>query len=132
MKSSLTVASIKGLIDFLPLLQNKEADFTRIGIWGEMPSRVSAATAGNLYQYLYNSGFVLEEFEWMLWSDEAITFEEEREKLRNADIETIQKILTTHMLAGRINEGHYDSIIENGFLADVIKRLKDIFDNDGL
>ncbi len=126
MNSHLSAGSIQGLIDFLPLLQNKEAGFMRIGIWGDMSSRVSAATARSLYQYLYNSGFVLDDFDWMAWSDEALSYEEQREKLQQADAETIQKIITTHMRADRFNEGHYDSIIENGFLADVVQRLKDI------
>lgn len=126
MNNSLSAASVEGLIRFLPLLLHKDADFTRIGIWGDMSSRVSAATARDLYQFLYNSGFVLDHFDWMAWSDEALAYEEDREKLQTADVETLQKIITTHMRADRLNEGHYDSIIENGFLADVVKRLKEI------
>lgn len=115
---------IKGLLAFLPSLQNQEASFTRIGYWGDMTSRVSASTARNLFQYLYKHGFVLEHFDWMSWSNEALSYEEDRAKLATADLGTLHKIITTHIRADHFNEGHYDAILENGFLAAILERIK--------
>ncbi len=118
--------TIRGLLVFLPLLQHPDADFIRIGYWGDMTSRVSGATAKNVYQYLFNNGFVLGDFDWEAWSEQALSFEQNRHTLQNADLPTLYKILTVHMRADRLMEGHFDSIIENGFLADVLERMKDI------
>ncbi|QHT68311.1 hypothetical protein GXP67_17520 [Rhodocytophaga rosea] len=118
--------AIQGLLRFLPLLQNHEAVYDRIGYWGDMTSRVSATTARDLFQYLYRHGFILENFDWMQWSDHALAFEEDRSKLSTADLPTLYKIITTHIRADRFTEGHYDSILENGFLADVLLRFKEI------
>jgi hypothetical protein len=126
-----TPESIKGLLEFLPMLQNTDPDFSRIGYWGDMSSRVSALTARNFYQYLYNNGFVLKDFNWEAWSDEALSYMEDRQKLRNADMQTLYKIITTHMRADQFIEGHYDAIIENGFLSDVLERMKQISEYAG-
>jgi hypothetical protein len=118
--------AIKGLLEFLPLLQNTTPEYSRIGYWGDMSSRVSASTAKNLFQYLHNNGFVLKDFDWEAWSDEAVSYLEDRQKLQTAEISTLVKIITTHLHADQFVEGHYDAIIENGFLADVLARIKDI------
>lgn len=118
--------SIRGLLSFLPLLQNQETVFSRIGYWGDISSRVSTATARNLFQYLYQHGFVLENFDWMQWSEQALAFEEDPARLAMADLPTLYKIITTHIRADQYNEGHYDSILENGFLAHVLARMKEI------
>ncbi len=118
--------AIKGLLAFLPLLQNTSADFSRIGYWGDMNSRVSAATARNLFQYLHNNGFVLENFNWEAWGDEAMTYMDNRQKIKQADLITLYKIITAHLLADRVIEGHYDSLLENGFLADILGRIQEI------
>jgi hypothetical protein len=116
--------AIKELLAFLPLLQNTSPDFLRIGYWGDMSSRVSAATARDFFQYVYNHGFVLKDFDWQAWSDEAVSYLENRQKLKTADMGTLLKIITAHMRADHIVEGHYDAILENGFLADVLERIK--------
>jgi hypothetical protein len=118
--------AIKGLLAFLPLLRNTSPDFSRIGYWGDMSSRVSAATARNFFQYVYNNGFVLKDFDWEAWSDEAVSYMENRQKLKMADMGTLYKIITTHIRADQFTEGHYDAIIENGFLADVLERMKEL------
>jgi hypothetical protein len=118
--------AVKGLVAFLPLLQNTSPDFSRIGYWGDMSSRVSTATARNFFQYVYNHGFVIKDFNWEAWTDEAVSYLENRQKLKTADMGTLYKIITTHIKADQFIEGHYDAIIENGFLADVLERIKEI------
>lgn len=118
--------AIQGLLAFLPLLQHPSPDYSRIGYWGDMTSRVSAATARDLFQYLYNNGFVLKDFDWEAWSDKGVSYMENRQKLQTADMNTLHKIITTHLRADRFVEGHYDVIIENGFLADILERMKEL------
>lgn len=118
--------AIKGLLEFLPLLQNTSPEYSRIGYWGDMSSRISTSTARDLFQYLHNNGFVLKDFDWEAWSDEAVTYLENRQKLQTADISTLYQIITTHLRADQFVEGHYDAIIENGFLADVLARMEQL------
>jgi hypothetical protein len=116
--------AVRGLLSFLPALENTEPDFTRNGYWSEFLSVVSTRTAQDLYRYLYENGFVLPDFDWQAWGGEALVYLDEREKLQAAGWDTLYKLLTTHLRADRTNEGHYDAILENGFLRDVLRRMK--------
>ncbi len=120
--------AVRGLLAFLPALQNTEREFTRNGYWSEMSSIVSTATAQNLFRYLYDNGFVLPEFDWMAWSEQALSYLDDRDKLRLADWQTLYQLLTTHIRADRFTEGHYDAIIENGFLRDVLTRMQELME----
>ncbi len=110
------------LLQFLPALQNQEPLYWRVGAWGDMPSVVSTETARNLLSYLYDH-MLLAGFDWMAWQNEAIGYLDYRIRLETADLLTIQKLLTTHIRADRLSEGHYDSILENGFLRDVLEQV---------
>lgn len=118
--------AIQGLLAFLPQLENQQTEYLRIGFWGDMTSRVSTETARNLYAYLYKHGFVLPGFDWQAWNEEALAYQQDRHLLQTADLETLYNILTAHLRADHFSEGHYDSILENGFLADVIRRIKEV------
>ena len=124
---SLKTDAVTGLLTFLPLLRNTSPDFSRIGYWGDMSSRVSAQTARDFYQYVYNNGFILIDFDWQAWGDEAVSYMEDRKKLNTADMATLYKLITAHMRADHFVEGHYDAIIENGFLGDVLHRMQEIY-----
>lgn len=113
----------RGLLAFLPALRNREPDFWRVGAWGDMPSTVSTDTAKSLLRYIYDHNLLLEDFDWMAWQDEAIAHLDYRLRLETADLPTLQKLLTAHIRADRFSEGHYDAILENGFLRDLLERL---------
>jgi|GEM_PF-2316502 len=121
------------LLQFLPALQNREPLYWRVGAWGDMPSVVSATTARDLRAYV-EQHFLLTDFDWQAWQEEALAYQDYRIRLETADLLTIQKILTAHLRAGRVVEGHYDSVLENGFLRDVLERIAvlmgDIVENE--
>jgi hypothetical protein len=111
-----------GLLQFLPALQNREPLYWRVGTWGDMPSVVSTDTARRLLTYLHEN-IVLPDFDWQAWQDQAIGYLDYRIRLETADLPTLRKLLTAHVRADRFAEGHYDSILENGFLRDVLERV---------
>ena len=113
----------RGLLAFLPALRNRTPDFWRVGAWGDMTSVVSTETAQSLLKYIYGHGLLLEDFDWMAWQEEALAYLDYRIRLETADLPTLQKLLTAHIRADRLTEGHYDAMLENGFLRDLLERL---------
>lgn len=113
----------QGLLAFLPALQNREPLYWRVGAWGDMPSVVSHEVARTLHAYLHTYMLLPEPFDWMNWQAEALAYHDQRELLHTADLPTLRKILTTHLRADRLVEGHYDALLENGFLRDVLEQV---------
>lgn len=116
--------AVTGLLAFLPALENTEPEYIRNGYWSEFMSVVSTRTAQDLFRYLYDNGFVLPGFDWQAYGQEALSYLDEREKLQTAGWDTLYKLLTAHLLADRTNQGHYEAILENGFLRDILRRMQ--------
>lgn len=77
---------------------------------------------------LRNEGFVTSSFDWAEWRQEAQSYVDDPEKLKSADLATIQKLLTTHVRLDRFNGGHFAEMIENGHIVAVLDRLDEIRD----
>ncbi len=116
--------AVRGLLAFLPALENTEPHYLRNGYWSEMYSVVSAPMARDLFRYLYDHRFVLENFDWQSWGETALSYMDDRQKVQTAGWHTLYLLLTTHISAERGKAGHYDEILENGFLRDVLRRMK--------
>jgi hypothetical protein len=116
--------AVRGLLAFLPALENTEPHYLRNGYWSEMYSVVSAPVARDLFRYLYDHRFVLENFDWQSWGETALSYMDDRQKVQTAGWHTLYLLLTTHISAERGKAGHYDEILENGFLRDVLRRMK--------
>ncbi len=116
--------AVQGLLAFLPALENTDPHYLRNGYWSEMYSVVSAPVARDLFRYLYDHRFVLENFDWQSWGETALSYMDDRQKVQTAGWHTLYLLLTTHISAERGKAGHYDEILENGFLRDVLRRMK--------
>ena len=116
--------AVKGLLAFLPALENTEPHYLRNGYWSEMYSIVSAPVARDLFRYLRDHGFVLPDFDWESWGEPALSYLDDRQKLQTAGWHTLYLLLTTHVRAEQIKPGHHDEILENGFLRDVLRRMQ--------
>ena len=116
--------AVRGLLAFLPALENTEPNYLRNGYWSEMYSVVSAPVARDLFRYLRDHCFVLADFDWESWGERALSYMDDRQKLQTAGWHTLYLLLTTHTSAERIKPGHHDEILENGFLRDVLRRMK--------
>lgn len=78
---------------------------------------------------LYQNGWIIE-FNWPEFQDEAIQYYQHPDLLDSADIETLRKLLTLNVRKDRFCEGHLADMIENGHIAAILKRLRDISNGD--
>lgn len=76
----------------------------------------------NFIKTLYHENFIIA-FDWVTWQNEA-TFVNDPQLLNLADIDTLQKLLTTHVRKERFCNGHLAAVSKNGQLLAILKRLK--------
>jgi len=122
---------IDALVEFLPWF---EAEGASAGKWTPMQERDGCFTLPMfnfspemeaLEQTLYRYGWVAK-FAWPDWQDEAARLLGSPEALRTADVETLQKLLTTHVRKERFCEGHLVAMFECGHIAAILRRLKEL------
>ena len=70
----------------------------------------------------------MEEFDWMAWGAEARRYVDEPRELETADLDTIQKLITTHVRSDRFSEGHLRSMTVDGHIARILRRLETLTD----
>ena len=77
-------------------------------------------------QILYANDWVTPKFDWGEWQDVAEEYVDSPEKIKSADVVTVQKLLTTHVRKDRFCDGHLASMFENGHIVALLRRLKEI------
>jgi hypothetical protein len=73
---------------------------------------------------LYRCNFI-QEFDWIS-SDECEKYQKDPHLIGDINLETIIKLLTTHVRADRFVSGHLVSVIDNGHLLKILQRLAEI------
>lgn len=86
--------------------------------------------ARQFIEALYENGWVVD-FDWPSWQDEAITYVRSPDKVASADLETIRKLLTTHVRKDRFCEGHLASMVKNGHVGALLRRLGELCPKTG-
>jgi len=66
------------------------------------------------------------DFDWTIWQQQAGEFINYPERVKTADLATIQKLLTTHVRAERFCSGHLAHTIQTGHLLVILNRLAEI------
>ncbi|GAK55508.1 Alr3803 protein [Candidatus Vecturithrix granuli] len=128
----ITQEGIDRLVAFLPLLSAPNA---RHGTYPDVvknnndnllyiPSILSE-TASEFVQACYEEGFV-QPFDWGEWSERHKDELNSAAFIDGADLTTIVKLLTTHIRADRFCDGHLLSMLEDGSIAKILKRLEHI------
>lgn len=122
----ITVHSIDKLLKFLPIFEQGGYEFAK---------RRCEADPFHYYNYseeviqfeqtLYNEGFIIP-FDWVKWQDEAERLVSDPNALRAADLETLQKLLTTHVRKERFCEGHLAAMLREHHITAILLRLKEI------
>lgn len=51
------------------------------------------------------------------------------ETLLHADFETLRRLITTHVRTNRFVEGHWDDLLQNGYLTEFMRRLQILYNN---
>ena len=71
---------------------------------------------------LYSAGLVTE-FDWMKWTHQAQRYVDQAHLIENADLLTLQKLITTHVRNDRFCDNHLSAMIKNGHMAAILLRL---------
>ena len=76
------------------------------------------------------NGFMID-FRWSAWQENAERLYENPELLKTADLDTLRKLLTTHVRKERFSEGHFAGMIRCGQIKAILARLAEIRANGG-
>ena len=115
--SPVTGKQIDAILPFLE--QFEEAGFSD-GTWhnepGVMPWFNYDEAVVEFEQILYANDWVTPKVDWVEWQDVAEEYVDSPEKIKSADVVTVQKLFTTHVRKDRFCEGHLASMFENGHI----------------
>lgn len=130
----ITTKQIDAIVPFLEPFERKDFEFAT---WN--PPRNEDGTAvislDNMWRLseqaqeftaaLYENGWIAD-FDWPSWQDEAVKYVGSAEKMASADLETIRRLLTTHVRKDRFCDGHLAAMFENGHITALLRRLKEL------
>jgi hypothetical protein len=124
--ANITPENIDRVLAFLPEIEDKgEALFRVDQSVSMLDPYLYDAVVDRLVDALYAGGFV-EPFDWPGWQDRAKEYVDHPDLLASADLEILQKLLTTHVRKERFCSGHLAAMIRCGHLTAVLKRLAEI------
>jgi glyoxylase-like metal-dependent hydrolase (beta-lactamase superfamily II) len=85
---------------------------------------------GDFYEALYDAGLIVE-FDWEQWTDRAQEFVECPDLIRDADLDTLRRLLTTHVRNDRFCDGHLRSMVLSGHIVAILARLQALVEDSG-
>jgi hypothetical protein len=117
---------LAAVVHHLPVLARPELVF---GEWrtppGQMPYVVYSPEA---LAFMEDVAKLMLVFDWIAWKEQAWIYIEDPQRLTQADLLTLRKLLTTHLCAERFNEGHLLQMYLDGHLTALLQRLADVSD----
>ena len=131
LQKTITAESIDKVLKFLPVFEKKGYSFSK---WegGKTENGISSFPfcsynkEVSVFQHiLYEEGFIVD-FDWPNWQEEAERYYQQPKLLDQADLETICRLLTTHVRKDRFCEGHLACMLRDGHIAAILHRLKEI------
>ncbi len=130
--SLVTTDGIRRLLSFLPLLSEpgaKHGDGPNFEPAGKntvayIPAMISE-TAENFVQACEDEHFV-QPFDWHAWSKRHQAELNDAAFIASSDMTMIVKMLTTHIRANRFCDGHLLTMLNDGIIVQILKRLNQI------
>ncbi len=121
--------TIEQIDAILPFLAEFESPQLSAGEWVHNPGTFGYVDYSEVVRRfraaLDRHGWIVS-FDWPGWSQEARSYTDSPEKLAMADLDTIQKLFTTHIRAERFCEGHLASVVKSGHITALLRRLAEI------
>jgi len=128
----ITGHSIDKVLKFLPILEQEGYKFCEWDNVTKSEDDVLCIPSCNynkevirFEKALYEEGFIIP-FNWSKWQDEANRFVSDHNAIKTADLETLQKLLTTHIRKERFCEGHLAAMLRENHITAILQRLKKI------
>lgn len=123
-------ADIAAVLKFLPIFEKPGFEFS-VERGGErqpdgvitMPYVELSGAASHFYTALNEHGFILKDFAWPDWQYHAQLYVSDPSALETADLETLCKLLTTHVRKDRFCDGHLAQMFECGHLTQILRRM---------
>jgi hypothetical protein len=123
-----TAAQIEAVLKHLPILTKPNPSVSQ---WHsserkdgviEMPREEHSAEISQLLSDLYENCFVVD-FDWPSWETSARGYVEDAERLKTASLDTLQRLLTTHVRKDKFCEGHFSEMVRCGHIRAILERL---------
>ncbi|MHB2018685.1 MAG: DUF6508 domain-containing protein [Candidatus Xenobia bacterium] len=116
-----------GIVGFLQTFEHAEF---RAAEWiqppaGQMPYLRYHDTVNRFVAALYEHGWVDPTFNWTAWHG-ARQYVFDPELLKQADVETLRRLLTTHVRQERFVEGHLANLFDQGYIVAILRRLREL------
>ncbi|MWV43333.1 hypothetical protein GRF59_06775 [Paenibacillus sp. HJL G12] len=124
---NITVTEIKRLLQYLEFFEGPADTFYQeVNGWRCETDQVLA-----FRKALGDTGFLMV-FDWGAWIREHEVFRElDRdigEYIKNADLETLRKLVTSYLRGDRFNEGLFLTIVINGNMKQILWRLRQLME----
>ncbi len=130
---AITPDHVRALLKYLPYFERRGQSFgAPPGVSMEKGSglitpAVLSWRASAFVKTCYDNGFV-QGFDWPKWQNEAARLlRDEGEFFRTANLDTLVKLLTTHIRKDRFVDGHLLCVMESGHIGRILRRLRDLF-----
>ncbi len=122
----ITPDGLDRILAFMPIFERPSASLYEVRPdLSMMDPYVYAPEFTQFIQGLYRENLVID-FNWVAWKDEAAKYLKNSSQINSADLETLQKLITTHVRADRFNSGHLAQMVESGHILAILRRLATI------
>lgn len=121
-----TVEALDHVLAYLPLFKRKAHELYKVDVETSLFDPYSYGRGVQQFiNILHEESFIVP-LDWGTWQETAREYMDQPEKLQTADLEAIQKLLTTHVQAERFSSGHFANVIANGHILAILNRLAEI------
>jgi len=119
------------LLGFLPVFEYPDAapgewaGGERTGKVMSMPRLDYEREARKLMKVLDEDGWTVE-FDWPAWQSKASYYYRHPERLSDAPLPTLRRLLTVHARQDRLQEGHFAAMIGGGHMLEILRRIAEL------
>jgi O-acetyl-ADP-ribose deacetylase len=124
-EDKITEENINKILDFIPYFESKDSVFYTVDTADLLNPHIYSRNVLDFGKTLYEENIVCV-FDWGSWQSEAEKYFKDAGLLKDADLDTLRKLLTLHVRKERFCSGHLAHMIESGHILSILKRIKDI------
>jgi len=120
----LSEENIRAVLEFLPVINQPDLLPGECINGGGNPNENYTEIVTRFKRVLYDNGFI-QPFNWPAWK-EGDRFITHPALLKQTSLQTLRKLLTTHVLKERFSEGHLLAMLRSGHIYQILKRMEEL------